>query len=173
MGHRVAKVRTPTSATASSRVAQRARRRVAGFTLVELLVVLAIGASLAALMPVAYDRFREAAQYRDTLRAMVMDLRAARLQAQAEGREIRFVVHLVDRTYGIQGRPERPLPEHLQLKTTVASIELEEGKVASIRFLPSGGATGGAIDVVRPSGAGIRLAVDWFSGQVTQSPLQP
>ncbi|WP_374664906.1 Tfp pilus assembly protein FimT/FimU [Ramlibacter sp.] len=165
-------MRTPTSATASSRrVVPHGRRGAAGFTLVELLVVLAIGAGLAALVPPAYDRFREAAQYRDTVRAMVMDLRAARLQAQAEGREVRFLVHLADRTYGVQGRTPRPLPAALQVRATVASIELSPDHQAAIRFLPGGGATGGAIDLVRPSGAGARLAVDWFSGQVTQSPL--
>lgn len=169
---RVAKVRTPTSATASSRRVARGRRAARAFTLVELLVVLAIGAGLAALVPPAYDRFREAAQYRDTVRAMVMDLRAARLQAQAEGREIRFFVHLAERTYGVQGRTPRPLPAALQVRATVASIELAPDQQAAIRFLPGGGATGGAIDLVRPSGAGARLAVDWFSGQVTQSPLE-
>jgi len=168
----VAKVRTRTSATPSS-AHPRAGLRSRGFTLVELLVVFAVGALLAAIVPIAYDRVRESSQYRETLRNIVTDLRTARYRALAEGREVRFSVDLRQRTYGIQGRPEHALPQPLQLKATIASIELGAGDIASIRFLPSGGATGGAIDVVRPSGAGTRLAVDWFSGQVTQSPLEP
>ncbi len=136
-------------------------------------MVFAIGAVLTAIVPIAYDRMRESSQYREALRNIVSDLRTARHRAQTEGREVRFQVDLAHRTYGLQGRPERALPPSLELKATVASIELGEDQVAAIRFLPSGGATGGAIDVVRASGAGTRLAVDWFSGQVTQSPLQP
>ncbi len=144
-----------------------------GFTLLELLVVFAIAALLTVVVPIAYGALRESSQYRETLRTMVTDLRAARNRAQTEGREVRFSVDLVNRTYGLDGRPPRALPEALQVKATVAHIELAAGDIASIRFLPSGGATGGALDLVRPSGAGTRLSVDWFSGQVTQGPLQP
>jgi general secretion pathway protein H len=154
-------------------MARRSRRAVGpGFTLLELLVVFAIAALLTVVVPIAYGALRDSSQYRDTLRTMVSDLRAARNRAQSEGREVRFSVDLANRTYGLDGRPPRPLPEAVEVKATVASIEMAAGDVASIRFLPSGGATGGALDVVRPSGAGTRLAVDWFSGQVTQSALQ-
>jgi general secretion pathway protein H len=169
--HRGAKVRTRTSAIRNKR--KPLARGAAGFTLVELLVVFAIAALMVVIVPVAYDRLRESSQYRETLRTIVADLRGARHRALTEGREVRFSVDIAHRTYGVQGRPARPLPEPLQLKATVASIELGEGDVASIRFLPGGGATGGAIDVVRPSGAGTRLHVDWFTGQVSQSPLAP
>ncbi len=44
---------------------------------------------------------------------------------------------------------------------------------AVIRFLPGGGATGGSIDVIRASGAGTRLRVEWLSGRVTRESLPP
>lgn len=166
------KVKTPTFATPGS-CARADSRSTRGFTLVELLVVLAIGALLTALVPIAYDRLREAAQYRQTLRSIVTDMRTARSRAMSEGAEIRFVVDLAQRRYGIDGRPMQDVPASIQLKATVASIELAPGDMAAIRFLPAGGATGGAIDVVRASGAGVRLSVDWLSGQVSQGPLVP
>ena len=43
-------------------------RRERGFTLIELLVVFAIMALLIGLAPVAFDRMRDSAQYRDTVR---------------------------------------------------------------------------------------------------------
>ena len=136
-------------------------------------MVFAILGLLMAVVPIAYDRLRASSQYRETLRTVLTDLKTARHRAQSESREIRFVVDLAHRTYGIEGRTAHALPEGLELKATVASIELDATGVASIRFLPSGGATGGAVDVVRPTGSGARLSVDWFSGQVTQSPIEP
>jgi len=143
-----------------------------GFTLIELLVVLAMIALLAALVPLAFERLREAAQYRDAVRSVLSDMRQARYRALSEGREVRFRVDLAHRSYGVDGRPPKALPEPLRLRTTVADIELNADQTAAIRFLPSGGATGGTIEILRPGGAGVRLTVDWLSGGVTQSAVR-
>ena len=144
-----------------------------GFTLLELLVVFAIMALLLALTPVAFERMRESAQYRSTLRTMLADMRGARYKAMSEGRETRFVINLEQRTYGIEGKPQQELPESLDVRVTVADQELSADHEAAIRYLPSGGATGGSVDVIRPSGSGVRLRVDWLSGQTEQEALQP
>ena len=62
----------------------------------------------------------------------------------------------------------RTLQAGIDAASVAADIPL-----SAIRFLPDGGATGGSIDIVRPSGAGVRLRVDWLSGQVLQEPLSP
>ena len=142
-----------------------------GFTLIELLVVFAMVALLTALVPLAFERLRESAQYRDTVRGMLSDIRQARYRALAEGRQVRFRVDLAARNYGLDGRPAKQVPEPLRLRATVADIELTAAHSAGILFLPSGGATGGTIEIVRPSGAGVRLTVDWRSGGVAQSPI--
>ena len=144
-----------------------------GFTLLELLVVLAMMAMLVGFAPLAFDRMRESAQYRNTVRTMQSDMRSARYRAMSEGAETRFKVNLAERTYGVDGQPAEALPESLEIRVIVANNELTQGQEGAIRFLPSGGATGGSIDVVRPSGSGVRLRVDWFSGRVTQEPLPP
>lgn len=142
-----------------------------GFTLIELLVVFAMVALLTALVPLAFERLRESAQYRDTVRGMLSDIRQARYRALSEGRQVRFRVDLAARNYGLDGRPVKQVPEPLRLRATVADIELTAAQSAGILFLPSGGATGGTIEIVRPSGAGVRLTVDWLSGGVAQSPI--
>ena len=55
--------------------------RQRGFTLIEVLVALAIGAMLVAFAPPAFDRLRESAQFRDTVRTMLSELRQARAMA--------------------------------------------------------------------------------------------
>lgn len=146
--------------------------RFRGFTLVELLVVLAIMGLLVSIVPGAFAKMREGAQYRDTLRAMVSDLRQARHQAGAEARETEFKLDLTQRRFGVVGQPDKAIPDSLQIQATVASKELSQG-VAAIRFLPQGGATGGSIDVMRSVGNGTRLTVDWLSGRISQAPLAP
>jgi general secretion pathway protein H len=175
MVRRVAMVKTPTSATRSSLIRRagdhRLRRAVEGFTLVELLVVFAIAGLLTVVVPIAFDSLRQGAQYRQTVRSMVTDMKAARNRAVQQGVEVRFKVDLAQSAFGIDGGVMHDVPPSLQIKATVASIEMDAGEVAAIRFLPSGGATGGSIDVMRPSGSGVRLNVDWLSGRVAQQPL--
>lgn len=147
-----------------------------GFTLVELLVVFAIGALLIGLTPVAFERLRESAQYKDTVRTFMTDLRVARQQAVSQGRDVRFQVNTSTRTYGLADRPPHQLPKPLQMTATFAVIENETtvtGTTAGIKFLSSGGSTGGSIDLKRPSGAGVRLKVDWLSGRVAQETIPP
>ncbi|XVJ71727.1 MAG: prepilin-type N-terminal cleavage/methylation domain-containing protein [Rhizobacter sp.] len=145
----------------------------AGFTLLELLVVLAIASLLIALVPIAFDRLQEGTQYRNALRTMQSEMRQARQQAVTQGSAVRFQVDLAARTYGLVGKVEHPIPEKVQVRATVASVELRPDQTAAIQFLPSGGATGGSVDLLRPSGAGTRLKVDWLSGRVMQEPITP
>ena len=144
------------------------RRRAAGFTLVELLVVFALLALIVGLVPIAFNRLNESAQYRDTVRAVLTDLRAARQSAQSQGVETRFDVDLKARTFGVEGGARHQVPEPL----TFGAVMAADGQLA-IRFLPRGGASGGSVDLIRPSGSGVRLRVDWFSGRVEQEAINP
>ncbi len=148
-------------------------QRVRGFTLVELLVVFAIMALVVGLVPLAYERLREGAQYRDAVRTMFSQLRAARALAIEQGREVRFTANLAQRSYGLDGESPKALPEPLQLRATVAEREISPQGQVAIRFLPSGGATGGSLEILRAPGAGTRLRVDWLSGRTTQEALLP
>lgn len=148
-------------------------RRIRGFTLIELLVVFAIIGLLIAVVPVAFDRLRASAQYTDTVRALVNDLRTARYQAQSQGRNVTFVVHLEERNFGIEGGAVHKVPEGIELRTEVGDLGQANAQEAGIRFLPSGGASGGSIEVLRAKGVGTRLRVDWLSGRVTHEALLP
>jgi general secretion pathway protein H len=173
-----AKVKTPTSAINPELRRDPPRTsfiaHLRGFTLLELLVVLAVGSLLVALVPPAFDRLREVSQYRDTVRAIVVDLRQAREQAIARGQTVNFRVDLTDRKFGIDGQELKSLPVSLEVRTTVGSQGLPENtQHATIAFLPEGGSSGGTMELVRPSGGGVRIRVDWLFGQITQTPRTP
>jgi general secretion pathway protein H len=171
MARQAVRVKTPTSTTSNRRAGLSRPGSRRGFTLIELLVVLAILALVVALVPPSFERLRESMQYRDTLRRVLGDLRSARQQALAQGREVRFSIDVPARQFGVEGRPPSALPESLQIRFTAAQIEMTAQQKVSIRFHPQGGATGGSVDLLRPGGAGTRITVDWLSGAVSQSAL--
>lgn len=146
---------------------------IRGFTLVELLVVFAIMALVIGLVPAAYERMNQGAQYRDAVRTIFSQLRSARAQALTRGQEVAFTIDLGERRYGLAGTDLKTLPEPLQLRAIVADREISAQGKASIRFLPSGGATGGSVEILRAPGSGTRLRVDWLSGRTTQEALLP
>ena len=171
-------VKTPTYETSPNnprkRTLPRLRRVQSGFTLIELLVVLAIGAMLVSLVPGAFDKLRDTSQYRDTVRAMVLDLRQARQQALTYGKVVRFSVNLSDRQFGIEGQRLKSMPASLEIKATVGSVEISgSDPKASIVFLPDGGSSGGTIELIRHGGGGVRIRADWLSGQISQEPRIP
>jgi general secretion pathway protein H len=146
--------------------------RQRGFTLLELLVVFAIIGMLLSAAPFAFQRYRESAEYRDTVRTMRADLSAARQLALNTGRAVAFGVDLGERKYGIEGRAPRALPVGLDVRATVADIEMQD-RVAKIRFFPGGNSTGGSVDIARASGGGVRIRTDWLDGRLTLIPLSP
>lgn len=175
---RAAMVKTPTFTTSTDRpgrIHSNPRRQTQwGFTLIELLVVLAIGALLVGLAPAAFERLRDVSQYRDTVRSVVVGLRQARQQALAHKQMVRFQVNVSDRQFGIEGQPPKSVPASLELKATVGTKAHEDiRQQATIAFLPDGGSNGGTLELLRQSGGGVRIRVDWLTGQVTQEPSTP
>ncbi len=166
MARQAATAKTPTCAI-------RTERSPRGFTLLELVVALAIAVLAVMLVPPALDRLRDGVRYRDTVRQVVTELRAARQQARIEGVDARFFVDLASRRFGLDERALHSLPTPLRMQITVAGIEWQPAQRGAIRFLPQGGATGGSIDVLRPDGSGVRITVDWLSAALTQSAITP
>ena len=153
-----------------------------GFTLLELMVALVVASLLAAVAMPSAQRMNETMRYREAVRDLLTATRTARRDAFATGSahdllifedEPSWALVPADRASDfIDGDIEaRPLPDELSFDVTYAA-EVSPGRgVASIRFYPSGGASGGDIDIVRPTGSGVRLKIDWLLGEVVQVPV--
>lgn len=145
--------------------------RSAGFTLVELIVALAIAVIALGVAPVALGRMYDTMQYRSTVREMMSELKAARLLAVRRGQPTVFTVDAEAHRFGVGSEPARVIPSKLKVRTIVADSEVDADGRAGIRFYADGSATGGSIELARPGGGGLRLRVDWLLGRVSQEPL--
>jgi general secretion pathway protein H len=132
-----------------------------GFTLIELMVTLALAGLLLALVPPLLDKGGDRARLRHESRVMLDQLHQARSRAIAGDREVAMRFDPAARRFGIDGLSQ-------SLAGGVAlEIETPSDEVGRIRFFPDGGASGGLIRLSNGSGAA-RLQVDWLTGMVEQ-----
>ncbi len=111
-------------------------------------------------------RFYESIQYRQSVRDVLSALGGARQQAMDTGRAQDVLFRPREGSIEYAGETLL-LPDDFTLAVTTAS-EVNQGAAGVIRFYPEGGSTGGDIDITAPGGRGVRIAVDWLMGGVTQ-----
>jgi len=141
-------------------------RRNAGFTLLEIIVVLVIGVAIYAVLLGVPMRGTSGAELKAAARTLASGLRQAQTTAMATRRDAVLKVDLESREFLLPGEKEpRKLPGHVDLKLFTAQSEVESERVGGIRFYPDGSSTGGRITV----SAGERkylVDVDWLTGRV-------
>ncbi len=151
-----------------------ARRTQAGFTLLELLVVLAIAGTLMSLVPPAAGRAGDGARLRGAVQALAGSLALARSAAVMSNADAVFVLDLANRRYGVSGPGgggalNGRLDSDLRIAlTTDARDSVQDGDRAggrgAIRFHPDGGSPGGELRVANRAGAMV-IRVDWLTGR--------
>lgn len=139
-------------------------RRSRGFTLLELMVVLAIMALALAVVPMQMEGTVDRARLQAAARQMAQALRLVQNQAMAQRQSQRL---LVDTQHGLWrvGRHSHHLPRGISVALTAARSERVNAFVSGVRFYPDGTSTGGAIELRNKSGA-ISVQVDWLTGAV-------
>lgn len=146
------------------------RSTPAGFTLVELVAVLAIAGLVLAVAVPGSMRLYQSMQYRQAVKEVVAGLGTARHRAIVSGRAQDFLINPRQRTLQL-GERRWQLPAELRV-AVYGTAELNRGEYGVIRFYPEGGASGGGVDLERPGGGGVRILVDWLLGTVSQEPYE-
>ena len=140
-----------------------------GFTLIEILVVLAIVAFVAVVVPPRLSGAIEGARLKGAARELAAELRRSRTLAVERGRESVLTLDTSRRRYVPPGRLERSLPEAIDVRLVTARSERVSERVGGIRFFPDGSSTGGHVTL--RSGAGeYRVDVHWLTGRVRVEP---
>jgi general secretion pathway protein H len=135
--------------------------RAAGFTLVEMLVVLVILALVVALVPPLLAGGEARLQLAASAREIAASLRETRSLAIREGRSEAFIVDGAGRFRAGAG-PARRLPQGLLLSITgVADVRAR----AAIRFFADGSSTGGRLILLRGERRS-DVTVDWLTGRI-------
>lgn len=144
----------------------RGRRLGRGFTLVELLVVLAIAGLMLALTPPLIGAALPGVELKGAARRTAAALRLTREIAIAEGRPAAWVLDLSHRRYRLDGSSRGGrLPAGVELQLTAAEAELLDDERGAIRFFPDGSSTGGRV-VLSRDGRGYQVGVNWLTGRV-------
>lgn len=140
--------------------------RQRGFTLLELLVVLALLAMTYALIPPMFSIGGSTTELKSAARQVAAGLRNARSQAIVSRSEAAMTINVESRTFQISGDARsRRLPRDAQIGVFTAQGEVFGENRASIRFYPDGSSTGGRVSLA----VGERkflVDVDWLTGQV-------
>jgi general secretion pathway protein H len=138
-----------------------------GFTLIEMLVTLAVLALIMALVPAYLAGSRDRVELKSAARAVAAALRETREEALAHNRPEAFVIDL-DRGWfrGAAMKDEQPVPSGIGV-TLVTTAEDQRGAGrGAIRFFPDGSSTGGGVILARGTGR-YDVLVDWLTGRVT------
>ncbi|MBV8505665.1 MAG: type II secretion system protein [Acetobacteraceae bacterium] len=131
--------------------AESARRDEAGFTLIEMIVVIAIVALIAGLVLMRQPWTSAGFEREATQRALADALRLAHSRAITQGRNVAVLTGAAG--FSVDGGPVRPLPAHQTLSAS------------HIVFMPDGGSSGGTI-MLASGQKRIVVTVNWLTGRV-------
>ncbi len=148
------------------REARRARRGQGGFTLLEIMVVLAVLGLVMGLV-LSHGPMRSRTLQTHAVAAEVARvLRGARGQAIGGDRPVEVVFDLAAHGLRVDGGKLQTLPPQVAIAVTANITQTLGQRLAGFRFAPDGSASGGTVTLAE---GGLRLAVgvDWLTGRVS------
>lgn len=137
-----------------------------GFTLIEILVVIAIMGLIAAFALPRFSSAQAKADMSSTARQLAAGLRSTRSLAMTHGRPEAFSLDIAHNLYRAGAGASRPVAKNVGLVLVTASQERVDAAAGSIRFFADGSSTGGGIGL-RTGSRSTLILVDWLTGRVS------
>ena len=135
-----------------------------GFTFVELIVVMAILAVIAALVAPSFSRTIASARLRSAASDVRTSLARGRALAVAAARERTVAFDLSKGEFGVDNEAVRLLPGTIRLGAVLPGEERKEEGNVRIRFFPDGSGDEAEISVTAEDGGTLRVTVDPLTG---------
>jgi len=147
--------------------------RFRGFTLLELIVVMALMAILMTLVPPMISSALPGAQLKSASRELAAGLRFARNHALTAREESTLTLNVEKHSFQVTGRKKNySIPEKLKIELLTAESETRGESIGAIRFFPDGGSTGGRVTLSYGERA-FGIDVDWLTGKVRILDVEP
>ena len=144
------------------------RRRNAGFSLLEMILVVALIAIASLLAAMAVTGGMQGMQLRSSSKEIASQLRYTRAQAVATGQPQRFVIDPRGHRWQAPNDKRGKIPPALDVEFTGAREAQPRAGEGGILFFPDGASTGGRVQL-RAKQAVSRIDVAWLTGEVTLS----
>ena len=138
-----------------------------GFTLLEILVVLAIAGLITALALPMMTGSQARADTRAAAREIAAALRMTRVLAMTDGATEAFQIDTAKGTFraGSTGSPRR-VPKGIQLVLVTTIGDRVSDSAGSIRFFADGTSSGGGVKLAKGDNGEI-VRVDWMTGRIS------
>ena len=141
-------------------------RGEAGFSLLEIMIALAILALAVTLVGAAFGRSSVGFRFDAAAQELALNLREAQARALRSGKDVALVIDVDTRLYRLQDDQQVQLPDGIDLNVISAGEVMASSRRPVISFAPDGGSTGGAITLSLEDRS-TTISVDWLTGAVT------
>lgn len=141
------------------------KKAEAGFSLLEIMIALAILAMAVALVGVAFARSSTGFRFDAAAQELTLTLREAQARALRSGRDVAVVIDVDRHTYQLNADREIDLPADAAIRIVSAGQAMASSRRPAFTFSPDGGSTGGTITLSLPD-RNATITVDWLTGAV-------
>jgi general secretion pathway protein H len=149
--------------------ASESRSRCEGFTLVDMLVVLAIIALTTTFAMPLLSGGSEGLRLDMASSELAVALRVTRSAAITRNAQMTLFIDVDRRTFGSNVVSERSFAPSIEAKLTFASAMQSAVSNGGFQFFPDGSSTGGDV-TLSLRGKQTKLCVDWLTGTVRKGP---
>lgn len=139
--------------------------RDAGFSLLEIMIALAILALAVTLVGVGFARSSAGFRFDAAAQDLALSLREAQARALRSGREVAVAINVEGRRYQLQQDTPVHLPDTANVRVVSAGQVMGPGREPVFTFSPDGGSSGGLITLSEQDRSAI-ISVDWLTGAI-------